>query len=88
MPSPPGYVRDIKQEKKTEKARGEYPKILARNRARTAAIKAGRVERNDGKDLAHKKAVSKGGSNAQSNLRVESASKNRSFPRKSDGSMK
>ena len=40
-----------------------------------------------GKDVAHVKALSKGGSNKEG-VRLESPHKNRSFPRKSDGSMK
>jgi hypothetical protein len=40
-----------------------------------------------GKDVAHVKALSKGGSNADG-VRLESPAKNRSFKRKSDGSMK
>ena len=40
-----------------------------------------------GKDVAHVKALSKGGSN-KTGVRVEAASKNRSFKRKADGSMK
>jgi len=40
-----------------------------------------------GKDVAHVKALSKGGSNADG-VRLEAPSKNRSFKRKSDGSMK
>ena len=35
----------------------------------------------DGKDVAHKKPLSKGGSNKRSNLKVTSKSKNRSFKR-------
>jgi hypothetical protein len=40
-----------------------------------------------GKDVAHVKALSKGGSNADG-VRLESPTKNRSFKRKSVGSMK
>jgi hypothetical protein len=42
----------------------------------------------DGKDVAHKRALSKGGSNERSNLMVQSPSKNKSFPRRKDGAMK
>ena len=89
MPSSKNYVRDYKQEQKTAKARGEYSDTLARNRNRREAIKDGKVSRNDGKDLAHKKAVSKGGAiESKSNLKVQSKSANRSFPRTSSGAMK
>jgi hypothetical protein len=40
-----------------------------------------------GKDVAHVKALSKGGSN-KDGIRLESPSKNRSFPRNKDSSMK
>ena len=52
-----------------------------RNAARSAMEKAGKVKKGDGKDVAHKKPLSKGGSNEKSNLKVTSRSKNRSFPR-------
>lgn len=41
----------------------------------------------NGKDVAHVKALSKGGSN-KDGVRIEPASKNRSFKRNKDGSMK
>ena len=88
MPSAPGYVRNYKQEQKTAKARGEYADTLARNRSRKEAVKSGKVSRNDGKDLAHKIAKSKGGSDTQSNLKVQDDGSNRSFPRTSSGAMK
>jgi hypothetical protein len=40
-----------------------------------------------GKDVAHVKALSKGGSNADG-VKLQSPAKNRSFKRKADGSMK
>lgn len=89
MPSSPDYKRDYAQEKKTSDARGEKPKRAARNRARLIMEKAGMVKKGDGKDVDHKKALGKGGAaTARSNLRVTSASDNRSFPRRPDGSMK
>jgi len=56
--------------------------------ARTKANSEGITRKGDGKDLDHKKPLSKGGTSARSNLRVVSASSNRSFSRNSDGSMK
>lgn len=89
MPSSPNYVRDYKQEKKTSDARGEKPKRAARVRNRRALEKKGMVKPGDGKDIDHKKPISKGGAlEDPKNLRVVSAHKNRSFPRKPDGSMK
>lgn len=91
MPSSPGYVRDYKQEYKTSKARkeqgtGSDSPGAQRKRARRKALKLGMVK--PGQDLDHKKPLSKGGSNALSNLRAQSPSKNRSFPRNKDGSIK
>jgi hypothetical protein len=52
-----------------------------RNAARREMEKAGKVSKGDGKDVAHKKPLAKGGSNKKSNLTVSSKSKNRSFKR-------
>lgn len=60
----------------------------ARNAARRVAMEKGLVKKGDGKDVDHKRPLSKGGTNAPSNLRVQSASANRSFARKSDGSIR
>jgi hypothetical protein len=57
---------------------------VERRRARRQAISAGKVAIGDGKDLAHKKPLSKGGSTTEANLKVESAKKNRGW-RKSSG---
>jgi hypothetical protein len=54
----------------------------ARNAARAKMMKAGKVKKGDGKDVAHVKAFDKGGSN-KTGLRVESKSTNRSFRRDS-----
>jgi len=55
----------------------------ARNAARRKLMKEGKVSKGDGKDVAHKVAFDKGGSNKQG-VRVESAAKNRSFKRDSN----
>jgi hypothetical protein len=91
MPSSPGYKRDLKQEYRTAKARGEIgtghdSKNAMRHRARRKALKLGLVKK--GQDWDHKKALSKGGSNSISNGRAVSPSANRGFPRNKDGSMK
>lgn len=88
MPSAPGYKRDYKQETATSNARGEKPKRAARNRARNKLENLGMVKKGDGKDVDHKRPISKGGTNAVSNLRAVDDSKNRSFPRNPNGSMK
>lgn len=77
--------RPYKKEYQQQKERGEHDNRMERQRARRKLDKKG-VNRN-GKDVAHVKALSKGGSNADG-VRLESPSKNRSFKRKSDGSMK
>ena len=77
--------RDYKQEFKTQVARGEHADRMERQRARRKLDAKGVTRQ--GKDVAHVKALSKGGSNADG-IRLESPAKNRSFKRKSDGSMK
>lgn len=76
--------RPYKKEYEQEKARGEHPDRMERQRARRKLDKEG-VNRK-GKDVAHVKALSKGGSNADG-IRLESPSKNRSFKRTSSGAM-
>lgn len=63
-------------------------KRAARNKARAMLEREGKVHKGDGKDVDHKKPLSKGGATTRSNLRVESASANRSFKRKSDHTIK
>lgn len=82
---PRPYKKEYEQYQGTPE---QKKKRAERNAARRALMKAGKVKKGDGKDVDHKKALSKGGSNAKSNLRVTSASDNRSFPRNSDRSMK
>ena len=78
--------RDAKHEWKVEKKRpGAHEARMERQRARRALDKKG-VDR-AGKDVAHNKALSKGGSNKQG-VKLQAPSKNRSFARNSDGSMK
>lgn len=63
-------------------------KRAARNKARAMMEKEGLVHKGDGKDVDHKKALSKGGKTVRSNLRVKSASDNRSYARNSDHTIK
>ena len=76
--------RPYKKEYEQEKARDEHPDRMERQRARRKLDKEG-VSRK-GKDVAHVKALSKGGSNSDG-IRLESPSKNRSFKRTSSGAM-
>jgi hypothetical protein len=81
--------RPYKHEYQLQKARGEHEARMERQRARRALDKKG-VDKNkngkadgrEGKDVAHVKALSKGGSN-KDGVRVQSASANRSFKRNS-----
>lgn len=59
----------------------QIKKRSMRNKARRKLAKQGRVKKGDGKDVDHKNPIAKGGGNALSNLRVQSESANRSFPR-------
>lgn len=77
--------RPYKHEYEMEKKRGEHDDRMERQRARRKLDKKG-VSR-EGKDVAHVKALSKGGSN-KDGVRLESPSKNRSYKRNPDGSMK
>ena len=63
-------------------------KRAARNAARRLMMKKGKVHKGDGKDVDHAKPLSKGGTNSTGNLRVKSASANRSFSRNSDHTVK
>lgn len=49
----------------------------ARNQARKVAEREGKVKKGDGKEIDHKKPLSKGGSHAKSNQRVVSRATNR-----------
>lgn len=86
MPSSKNYKRDYKQEAKAESPARKKARAQ-RMRARRAAIKAGKVKAATGtkggggkasKTLDHKKPIRSGGSNAKSNIRVQSKSKNSS----------
>jgi hypothetical protein len=77
--------RPYKKEYKQQVERGEHGNRMERQRARRTLDKKG-VNR-AGKDVAHVKALSKGGSNADG-VRLESPHKNRSFARKPSGAMK
>jgi len=59
-----------------------------RNKARRQLTREGVVSKGDGKDVDHKRALSKGGSTSRSNLRAVSRNTNRSFSRTKDGKMK
>jgi hypothetical protein len=81
------YKRELEWEKRTT-GEGRQNDRVARNAARAAALESGAARVGDGKDVDHKRPISKGGSNSKDNLRVVSASSNRSFSRNKDGSLK
>lgn len=68
----------IKRHGRTYQATAEQKKNrAARNAARAAVVKEKGASAVRGKDVAHKKPLSKGGSNSKSNLRVQSKNSNR-----------
>ena len=86
---PRPYAKEYQQ----EKARGEHERRMERQRARRSLDKTGKdangngkADKREGKDVAHVKALDKGGSN-KDGLRIESAAKNRSFKRDSKGNL-
>ncbi len=81
--------RPYKREYQLQKARDEHENRMERQRARRKMDKEGRdangngkADAREGKDIAHKRALSKGGSNGHG-VKLESPSKNRSFKRNS-----
>lgn len=86
---PRPYAKEYQQ----EKARGEHERRMERQRARRAMDKAGKdangngkADKREGKDVAHRKALDKGGSN-KDGVYVTTAAKNRSFRRDSQGNL-
>jgi hypothetical protein len=85
--------RPYKHEYELQKARGEGPRRAERQRAREAIDKKyPDLNKNkiadirEGKDVAHRVALDKGGSNKQG-LSIQSAAKNRSFKRDAKGNL-
>lgn len=72
------YANAAKYEDSPEQVKNR----MERNRARAKLMREGKVHKGDGKDVAHVKAADKGGT-IKDGVRVESASKNRSFKRDS-----
>jgi hypothetical protein len=85
--------RPYDKEYQQQKARGENDRRMERQRGRRKLDKEmpdgngnGKADAREGKDVAHVKALDKGGSN-KNGLRIESAAKNRSFKRDSKGNL-
>jgi len=84
----PRNPRDYKKERKYDSKPEVKARRAARNRARYKLMKEGKVSKGDGKDVDHKKPLSKGGSTKRDNLRVTPAKKNRSYSRTKSARMK
>ena len=85
----PESIKEYQQ----QKARGEHGNRMERQRARRGVDKKmpdnngnGKADKREGKDVSHVKALDKGGSN-KDGLRIQSAAKNRSFKRDSQGNL-
>ena len=85
--------RPYKREYQLQKDRGEHERRMERQRARRAVDKNGKdgngngkADVREGKDLAHRKALDKGGSNKHG-VYVTTVAKNRSFKRDSKGNL-
>lgn len=84
MPSSKGYKRDYRKEYDNYQGKPAQKKRRAkRNAARAKLEKAGRVKLGDGKDVAH--GDNNPNNNSGSNLKVQSKTRNRSFPRNKKG---
>jgi hypothetical protein len=85
--------RPYKKEYQQQKARGEHDERMERQRARRGIDKKmpdkngnGKADAREGKDVAHRKALDKGGSNKHG-VYITTAAKNRSFRRDSKGNL-
>ncbi len=81
-------MRDYKAEQKYDGKPEVKKKRAQRNKARRMLMREGIVHKGDNLDVDHVKPLSEGGTSTRSNLRAKPASANRSYKRKSDGSMK
>lgn len=82
---PKSTPRKLEYQKAYNARPEEVAKRVKNNAARREAIKDGRAKVGDGKDVAHKKSLENGGTNAEGNVAVESRAKNRGW-RKGSGS--
>ena len=89
MPFMKNGKRDYKRENELYNSKPEQRKNRSeRTVARNQANADGRTSKGDSTNLDHRVPLSKGGTSAKSNLRVVSESRNKSFSRNADGSMK
>lgn len=81
--------RNYKRENELYKSKPEQIEArVRRNKVRREAIREGRAKVGDGTAIDHKTPLSKGGSDADSNLRVTDFDANSSFSRNPDRSVK
>ena len=80
------YDRELEWEHKHKKSR--VKDRAQRNAARAAVKKKVGASALQGKDVGHKKAISRGGTNGLANLFVQNPGANRSFSRTKSGAMK
>jgi hypothetical protein len=85
--------RPYDKEYDQQKSRGEHERRMERQRARRAIDKKlsdgngnGKADAREGKDVAHRKALDKGGKNSHGTY-ITTAAKNRSFKRDSKGNL-
>jgi hypothetical protein len=75
-------------QRKYNKTAPERERHKKRKKARRLLEKDGTVKKHDGKDINHKKPLSKGGGNGKKNLSVTSRKKNRGYKRGKPGNVK
>lgn len=82
---PRPYKHEWEMEKKRKEKAARAMRARARRKMDATSLDKngnGKADKREGKDIAHKRAISKGGTNAHG-VKVESRSKNRSFKRNS-----
>ena len=87
--------RPYKKEYQQQLARGEKDERRVRERARDLIDRKGKdangngkADVREGKDIDHTRPITRGGGNSKKNLRITSASANRSFSRNSNHTIK
>ena len=83
--SPRPYKREWELEKKRNEKKARATRARARRKMDATSPdknKNGKADKREGKDIAHKRPLSKGGKNSHG-VKVQSKSKNRSFKRNS-----
>ena len=75
-------AQELRTKAKYNKRPSVQKKRVANNKARRQALRDGRVQKGDAKDVHHKKPLDKGGSNKKSNTKVVSQKSNRGWRKK------